>query len=97
MPGKHREHDGNIAVSGQQQRGADAASVPSIPRGGFVSGMKSQRIATARTATAVTPKNPAEWPHLPTTRPDSDVLSDAPIPEKVPINPCARLNRPVPL
>ena len=62
---------------------------------GLVSGISNQRRSTAASATAAMPRNPAARPRLPATRPESVVLSEAPTPDIVPTNPCARLNRPV--
>ena len=42
------------------------------------------------------PRNPIALPKSPAMMPNNAVLSDAPIPEKVPTKPCAKLNLPVP-
>jgi hypothetical protein len=63
---------------------------------GFVSGINAKTISTAVTPTAVALNNPANCPNLSTMIPDIDVLTEAPIPERAPTRPCAKLNRPVP-
>src|SRR6185437_11641816 len=64
---------------------------------GLVSGISNHSRTTAVRAAAAMPRNPATLPRLTATRPESVVLSEAPTPDIVPTNPCARLNRPVPV
>jgi hypothetical protein len=56
---------------------------------GFVSGINSQTIKTVLSATPAMPTNPIAPPKFPTTRLKSVVLSDAPMPAKVPTKPWA--------
>jgi hypothetical protein len=58
--------------------------------------MSNPKRSTAAIATVAMPRNPTVRPKLPATKPESVVLSEAPTPEIVPTNPCARLNLPVP-
>ena len=64
---------------------------------GLVSGIASQKSRKAASATPAIPVNPAAWPRLPATWPESVVLRAAPKPDIVPTTPCPKLNRPEPL
>jgi len=64
---------------------------------GLVSGIKNQRIKAASRATDAMLRNTVARPKLAATRPNSEVLSEAPIPDAVPTMPWAKLKRPLPL
>src|SRR6516164_1939370 len=63
---------------------------------GFVSGIQNQMIKAATRATDAMLRNTIVCPKLTAMRPNSAVLSEAPIPDAVPTRPWARLKRPVP-
>ena len=44
-------------------------------------------MATELSATAATPRKSAGWPNFSTAKPEIGVLSEAPIPERVPMTP----------